>query len=217
MKTKKILKTWIIMLGALPRGIAAFVITITGLCVGLPLAIFIVGLPILAGTLIACEGILKADRRLIADWESQDSESNIPYLESMKKDLLDIKNDKRLKDWRGWKEVLGDIQSYRSLIYGIIQFPISIYVFVQALIIPIVTGALILSPLAEFISLKVFSFDLFADDWFMNWLFSEWSTMQRAWFNTGLGILLLFAIPFLVRKLGGYYATWIHWASGTTK
>ncbi len=201
--------SWKLLLGSLPRGIVAFVVAVAGLSIGLPLAVFAVGLPILAGMLAACERILDMDRRLIAAWESPQAISSDPRID-VKERLADLTKE----GWKGWLGVLGDPRQYRNLAYGIGHFPVSILAFVLALVIPVTAAALLLSPAAEFVSIRIFSFSLFEDDLIMQRLFPEWSTVQRSWFNTGLGVLLLLATPFLLRKLGSCYAAWIRWISG---
>jgi hypothetical protein len=108
-------------------------------------------------------------------------------------------------------------QHYWSLIYGIFHFPVSILAFVLAVLIPAVGIGLLLTPVAAIVSIELFQFDLFAEDWFMKWLFPDWSSFQRSWFNAGLGAVLLLSAPFLLRKLVGFYAAWIHWISRSAK
>lgn len=212
MKKMKVYQAWIILISSLPRGIGAFIITVAGLSVGLPLAIFVVGIPLLAGMIIGCERILNMDRKLLAEMDHREAAST-PQPEGA--NFGDFAKDERLRNWRGWASILGNKQSYWNLVYGLFQFPVSILAFVFAIIIPAVGIGLTLSPLAELVSTRYFSFDLFAKDWFMNWLFPEWSSFQRSWFNAGLGSILLLSMPFLMRKLVGYYAAWIRWISGT--
>ncbi|TVX98784.1 sensor domain-containing protein [Cohnella terricola] len=207
--SKQAIAVWKVFIGSLPRGIATFVIAIAGLSVGLSLAIFFIGLPILAGMLIVCERLLGVEIRLLKNWENPANESkDEPFR------ISEIRHDQRLKGWRGWMEVLGNPQYYRSLAYGIGQFPVSILAFVMAIIIPATGFGLMLSPAAEWVSTHMFAFDLFEKDMFMNGLFPDWTSQQRAWFNTGLGVILVAATPFLLRKLGGLYSAWIHWISG---
>jgi hypothetical protein len=201
--------SWKLLLGSLPRGIVAFVIAVAGLSVGLPLAVFAVGLPILAGMLAVCERILDMDRRLIAAWESPQAKSP-PLRFGLQETIADL----RKEGWRGWLGVLRDARQYRNLAYGIGHFPVSILAFVLVLVIPVTAAALLLSPAAELVSSRMFSFSLFEDDLIMQWIFPEWSSFQRSWFNTGLGVLLLLATPFLLRKLSACYAAWIRWISG---
>jgi len=208
-KSKQAYAVWKIFIGSLPRGIATFVVAIAGLSVGLSLAVFFIGLPVLAATLIVCERLMGVESRLLKNWENPAKESeDDPFRVS------EIRHDRRLKGWRGWMEVLGNVQYYRGLAYGIGQFPVSILAFVLAIVIPVTGFGLMLSPAAEWVSTHMFSFDLFEQDMFMNWVFPDWSSQQRAWFNTGLGVIVLAATPFLLRKLGGLYSTWIHWISG---
>ncbi|BBI35059.1 sensor domain-containing protein [Cohnella abietis] len=215
MKLKKALKAWKILIGSLPRRIIIFVIAIAGLCVGLSLAVFVVGLPLLAGTLIWCHRMLRIENRLISDYENREADSIQHQTLEEGMSLKAVAGDERLKSWRGWLEVLGDIQQYRNLAYGIIQLPIGILSFVFAILIPAVAIGLMLSPLAEVISSKFFSFHLFDKEWLMNVAFPNWSNLQRSWFTAGIGLALFVTVPFLLRKLGGYYASWIYWISGT--
>lgn len=72
---------------------------------------------------------------------------------------------------KSWVSSLGNVQRYRNLAYGIGQFPISILAFVLAIVIPATTLALLLSPVAEIVSSRIFSFNLFEQDLIMKWLF----------------------------------------------
>ena len=103
----KAFRTWTILVGSLPRGIVAFVIAVAGLSVGLPLAVFVIGLPILAGMLTVCERILGTERRLVAGMDNpMDGNSlQVEKLVGINK-VEDITKDSRLKNWRGWLEVL---------------------------------------------------------------------------------------------------------------
>jgi len=126
-----------------------------------------------------------------------------------------IRADERLKGWRGWLGILGDANRYRGLAYGIGHFPVSILAFVLAIVIPATGIGLLLSPVAELVSTRMFAFDLFEKDWFMNWLFPEWSSFQRSWFNFGIGAILLLGMPSMLRGIAGWYGAWIGWLSGT--
>jgi hypothetical protein len=213
MKPSRITQTvtaWKILIGSLPRGIVAFAIAIAGLSAGLPLAVFFVGLPVLAGMLIVNGKLLSLEGRLLAKWESS---KNASFAEGIT--LSDIRSDDRLKGWKGWLSVLSNIQHYRGLGYGIAQFPISILAFVLAVVIPAVGFGLLLSPIAYLVSINLFSFDLFQKDVAVAWLFPGWSSFQRSWFSAGLGAILLLFLPYLLRLLCGLYARWIYWISGT--
>ncbi|MFB9277912.1 sensor domain-containing protein [Cohnella cellulosilytica] len=213
MKIKGLSQTiaaWKLLLSSLPRGVVAFVIAVAGLSVGLPLALFVIGLPILVGMLAACEKILGVDRRMVAAWEScGEYPSGSPRI-----GLPDSRAELVQGGLKSWISSLGNVQRYRNLAYGIGQFPVSILAFVLAIVIPATALALLLSPVAELISSRIFSFNLFEQDLIMKWLFPDLSSFQRSWFNTGLGVLLLMATPFLFRKLGQCYAAWIRWISG---
>jgi len=207
MKKTETFVMWKIMLGSLPRGIGAFVIAVAGLSIGLPLAVFVVGLPLLAGMLLSIEKFLDLERSLLARYRGEPSQGK-------KLEWTDLRSDERLKGWRGWLGVLGDVRNLRGLVYGIGHFPVSILAFVLAIVIPAVSLAMLLSPLAELVSTRWFGFDLYANEVLLNWAFPEWTGLQRSLFNAGLGAILLASSPFLLRTLGGYYAAWIDWLSG---
>lgn len=204
------LVSWKMLVGSLPRGIVAFVVAVAGLCVGLPLAVFGIGLPVLAGMLLVCGKIMGTDRRLVADWESGESAKAA-------REEGATGNEAWPGSWREWLRVLRDARNYRGLVYGIGQFPVSILAFTLAVLVPAVGIALLLSPLAQWASVQWFSFDLFQKDAVMHWLFPEWTSMQRAWFNAGLGAIIGFGIPFLFRKMGEAYAAWIRLAAGSIR
>lgn len=216
MKKQRAWAAWGILLGSLPRGIAAFVVAVAGICIGLPLAVFFVGLPVLAATLIGCKELMTGERRLISAWESGDV---VPNAWQSGKDLpsmTTVTTGKNSGVWRGWLAPLTIGYNYRGLVYGFLQLPIGIAAFTIAVVIPFTALGLTLSPLADYVSGQFFSFELFAGDWFMNHslFFSDWSSFERAWLVAGIGAILFLLTPPLLRMLGRCYAAWINWIAG---
>jgi signal transduction histidine kinase len=102
-----------------PLAIVGFVILITGFATGLGMAITVIGLPILAGTLYAARGLADIERlripavlnrpRIRPAYESPEPGATV---------------------WRRIFSPLSQMQSWLDLAHGIISFPIAIFTFV---------------------------------------------------------------------------------------
>ncbi|MBB6732529.1 sensor domain-containing protein [Cohnella zeiphila] len=68
MKKTSAYSAWKMMIAGLPRGIAMFVVAVVGVCLGVPLLIVGVGIPILAGTMSWCEKRMAEDSRRWGTW-----------------------------------------------------------------------------------------------------------------------------------------------------
>lgn len=76
MKKQSALQAWIIMLLSLPRGIIAFVVAITGICISLPLMIVWIGFPLLDMTLRICQWLLGEEERQVNQWLHNESDAH---------------------------------------------------------------------------------------------------------------------------------------------
>lgn len=65
---RRSINAWKMLMLSLPKGIIAFVIAVTGLCVSLPLVIIWVGLPLLALTLTWCRTMMISEQKAAEAW-----------------------------------------------------------------------------------------------------------------------------------------------------
>jgi hypothetical protein len=79
MKKQSALQAWIIMLLSLPRGIIAFIVAITGICVSIPLMIVWIGFPLLDMTLRICRWLLGEEERQVNQWLQNESNTHQPH------------------------------------------------------------------------------------------------------------------------------------------
>jgi hypothetical protein len=75
---------------------------------------------------------------------------------------------------------------------------------------PVTVLAVLLSPLAYEVSMRMFDFDLFASTWGLDQLF-DWSltSAHRSWIAGGVGVVFALLLPLIFRGLGHLYAAWI--------
>ncbi|WP_219640770.1 sensor domain-containing protein [Cohnella sp. CFH 77786] len=198
-------QAWKMLMLALPKGIAAFITVAAGLSVSLPLSVFLIGLPLLAETLVLCGRMMETERALAAQWRQAGQ--------------TDGEGGQGAGDrgWRGWRAllaVLGQGRSYRGILFGLLQLPIGIAAFVTGIAVPIAAFAFLLSPLAYQISMGWFSFELFADPIVMDRLLPAWSGFERSWLAAGIGALFVLLLPLLFRAFGRMYVSWISAVAG---
>jgi hypothetical protein len=203
MKKKKqsALQAWKMLLLSLPKGIAAFVTVVAGLSVSLPLSVFLVGLPLLAETLVLGSRMMVAESLAASAWKAGLSKTEVSSTGS----TVGSK-------WAGWRSllaVLGQSRSYRSIVYSLVQLPVGIAAFTLAIVLPVCAWAVLLSPLAYQVSLRIFSFPLFADDLVIHRLLPGWSPFERSWAYAGAGVLLVLLMPFLLRTIARLYTAWV--------
>lgn len=192
---------------SLPKGIMAFVTVVAGLSVSLPLSVLLVGLPLLAETCVLCAHMMASERWTVDRWMRGEKLSG-----------EDRSSERPVKmKWEGWRALLAVLvqgRSYRGILYGFLQFPIGIAAFTLAIVLPVTSWAVMLSPLAYQISLRVFSFELFAYPDAMGWLLPTWSGYERSWLAGGIGAVFVLLMPLVLRALGRMYAGWITAVAG---
>jgi hypothetical protein len=200
-------QAWKMLVLSLPKGLLAFVTAAAGLSVSLPLSVFLIGLPLLAETFVLCARMMEAERRKVEAWKRGAKRSHEPAAEPQTE-----------LEWAGWRKlfvVLGQGRSYRAVVYALLELPIGIAAFVAAIVLPVTAWAVLLSPLANQISTKYYSFELFAGDVVTRQWFPDWTGYERSWLYAGAGALLLLLIPFLLRVMGRMYTRWVVAISGT--
>ncbi|TJY39764.1 hypothetical protein E5161_17610 [Cohnella pontilimi] len=204
MKKQSAGRAWTMLILSLPKGMASLLTVVAGLSVSLPLSVFLIGLPLLAETLVLSTRMMDAERRYTDHWRNGSTDEPIVTSE-------------HTGQWKGWKALLAVLvqgRSYRSLLYGLLQLPIGIAAFVAAIVLPVTAWAVMLSPLAYQVSVRMYAYDLFADDYLMNSLFADWSSYLRSWVYGGVGLVLVLLVPVILRAMGRLYAGWVKSISG---
>lgn len=204
MRKPSALLAWRMLFLSLPKGIAAFVIVVAGLSVSLPLSVFLIGLPLLAGTLVMSRGIMMGEVNIVTSWlqgkEYPDRTPETPTHSAGEH-----------QGWRAWlASVLKEGRSYRGILFGILQLPIGIAAFTFAIVLPATALAVLLSPAAYEVSMRLFEFDLFENTWGLDRL-TDWelTSAQRSWIAGGVGLLFTLLLPLMFKGLGRLYAAWI--------
>ncbi|WP_138751324.1 sensor domain-containing protein [Paenibacillus sinopodophylli] len=205
MKKKSALQAWKMLILSLPKGIMAFVVIVVGLSVSLPLSVFLIGVPLLAATLSLSKTLMVGESKIATRWilgQKHPADS----------DLI-RPTDAEQQGWRSWLlSVLKDGRSYRGILFGIIQLPISIAAFTVAIVLPVTAFAVLLSPVAYEVSMRMFDFNLFSSEWELglSYLF-DWSltSAQRSWIAGGVGLVFVLLLPLVLKRLGLLYAAWI--------
>ncbi|MFC0331948.1 sensor domain-containing protein [Paenibacillus sepulcri] len=205
MKKQNAVKAWKMLVMALPKGIAAFVVAIVGLSVGLPLLVILIGLPLLSATLVLCRRFMKEEASYTKAWLNKADHHSAPAV------------TEPVSGQKGWLALLSPFregQSYRGIVYSILQLPIGIAAFTTAIVLPVTAFAVMLSPLAYEVSIRLFDFNLFPDAWMMDRLNIDLSSAQRSWIAGGVGLIFVLLQPMILRNLGRWYASWVQNVAG---
>lgn len=211
MKKSGAYDAWVMMVTALPRGIAMFAVAVVGLCLGLTLAVVGIGIPILAGTMAWCERRLKEDQRRWGRWRRGEKKAR----ESASEDAFHADpaaegaDERAASGWRSWFAAVSRARGYRAIFYNIAQFPLSIAVFCASAIIPAVVFGLLLEPVAYKVSMYLYHFPLYFNDDVMQMLLPPLSPFQRSLAVAGVGLFLLLFMAPLVRGFGRLYDGWV--------
>lgn len=200
MEKKSALFAWDMLLMSLPKGIMAFVIVVTGLCVSLPLVILWVGLPMLGATLAACRWMMGKEQQFVEGW----IHNRDPWHRHSEDQLFG-----RWEGIRSLLTLLGQGKTYLSILYSLLQLPIGIAAFTVGIVLPVTSFAVMLSPLAQKVSMDFFSFDLFESSWSFYPFYLDFSSTQQSWIAGGVGMVLLLLQPMFLRALGRLYAGYI--------
>ncbi|RIX51389.1 hypothetical protein D3P08_15830 [Paenibacillus nanensis] len=208
MKKQSALQSWKMLILSLPKGIAAFVILVAGLSVSLPLSVFLIGVPLLAATLAACRAIMVGEGRYATAW-----------FQGKEKAAVTAPQGTAPGEQRGWRpwllSVLKDGKSYRGILFGIMQLPIGIAAFTFAIVLPVTAFAVLLSPAAYEVSMRLFDFNLFSHKWGLDLLFDlDLTSAQRSWIAGGVGLVFTLLLPLMLKGLGRWYAAWVMSVSG---
>ncbi len=208
MRKTSALEAWRILVLSLPKGIGAFVVAVVGLSVSLPLSVFLVGIPLLAATLVLCRTIMIGEAGTVVSWLQGKGHADAATHAGP------IAGEQQ--GWRSWLgSVMKDGRSYRGILFGLFQLPVGIAAFTFATVLPITAFAVLLSPVAYEVSMRLFDFDLFSNTWGLDQLFAwELTSAQRSWIAGGVGLVFALLQPPLLKGLGRLYAAWILSVSG---
>lgn len=206
MKKQSAAKAWSMLVLSLPKGITGFFAAVVGLSVSLPLSVFLIGLPLLAGTLVLCRRLMVSEARYTDVWlRGSDARagSAAAQPESAQR--------------RGWLALLSPLRegrSYRGVLHSILQLPVGIAAFTTAIVLPVTAFAVMLSPLAYEVSMRLFDFDLFSEGWALDRLFEDLTSAQRSWIAGGVGAVFVLLMPIILKLLGRCYASWTQYVAG---
>lgn len=205
---RRSINAWKMLMLSLPKGIIAFVIAITGLCVSLPLVIIWVGLPLLALTLTWCRTMMISEQKAAEAWSQGKGGASQQI-------MPDHPAAFRWEGLRTLGSQLRQGESYRGILYSILQLPAGILGFTLALALPSVAISALLSPVVQKVSSSVFSYDqnMLDPDVFV--FLSDTTPDERSWIVCGMGFVLLLMLPLLLSGLGRLYTAWINMISGT--
>jgi putative sensor protein len=132
------------LLLSFPLGLIYFLVTIIGFIVGMSTLILWIGLPILFATLVLVRGMATIERRMATNL----LHVSFPH----QKQSYDIP---QRGFWQRFGGVLRDPLTWTSMIYMILKLPLGIVSFTLALVLPIVSLAITLLPLAYLVNLLV--------------------------------------------------------------
>lgn len=203
MRKPSAMLAWRMLVLSLPKGIAAFVIIVVGLSAGLPLSVVLIGLPLLAATLLLTRTIMVEESRSAIAWlQGKDYPEEAAPANSAGGEQ---------QGWTSWlRSVLKDGRSYRAILFGLLQLPIGIAAFTIAIVLPATAISILLSPVAYEVSMRVFEFDLFAHPWGLDRVFDfDLTSAHRSWIAGGVGFVLMLLLSPMFRGLGRLYAAWI--------
>ncbi|MFS0728216.1 sensor domain-containing protein [Paenibacillus sp. 1P07SE] len=208
MRKPSALLAWKMLVLSLPKGIGAFIIIVAGLSVSLPLSVVLIGLPLLAGTLVLSRRIMVDEAKFVEGWLQGKEYPAAPAEEGS--------SGGAQQGWKSWfSSVMKDGRSYRAILFGILQLPVGIAAFTFAIVLPTTAFAVLLSPAAYEVGMRWFEFDLFAQSWGLDRLVDwELTSAHRSWIAGGVGLLLTLLQPLLMKGLGRLYAAWILSISG---
>lgn len=127
-----------------PLGLFYFLLTVIGLAIGMSTTVLWVGLPVLFATLVVIRGMAEVERRVVT---------------SLLHIHVPVQHDRHNMPQRGFLRrfgsILRDPLTWTSTIYMILKFPLGIFSFVLALVLPIVSIAILALPLVYLVNLFI--------------------------------------------------------------
>jgi len=167
----------VFVLASFPLAIVAFVVAVTGVSLGLGLLITFLGLPVLAGTLVAAQGLGDLERRRFAGVGRP-----LPATQPFRSDR------------RGLARVLARLrhgQSWLDVLHGFLRLPVSIVTF--ALVVTWWAGTL------GGLTYALWEPFLPASDGSLADLLGYPGRAAEIAMNTAVGVVFLLTLPFVVR------------------
>ncbi|MDI4644363.1 sensor domain-containing protein [Cohnella hashimotonis] len=202
---------WRLQLGLLPLGVTAFVLTLTGIVLGLSLSLVGIGIPILAGTLAWSAARMKREQRRWVAWQNGGQALDEPYAVQQPPEgeaAAPVRSS-----WKSWFRSLGNPLGYRAAAHQLLGFPLRIALFVISLTVPLSVFAVMLAPAAYKVSDYLYGYVLY-DDETMRMLLPPLSPFERSLVVSGIGVILMLFVPVLLRACGRLYAAWLGFFAG---
>jgi two-component system, OmpR family, phosphate regulon sensor histidine kinase PhoR len=132
------------LLLAFPLGILYFVVIVTGLSVGVGLAIVIVGFPILLVTLLCWLLFGRIERELAI------------HLLGAQIRPMSVPDPARRSAWQRLLRTLGDPVTWKSLVYVLLEFPFGVFSFTLAVVLITISLTLVLYPVVYAIATALY-------------------------------------------------------------
>lgn len=135
---------FVFLILSLPLGIFYFVITVTGISLGMGTLVIWIGLPILFITLLCIRGMAEIERRMVSSLLRMPQPYQLPGQREPGRSFL-----------RRFGNILRDPYTWTSMLYMFLKLPIGIISFTLAITLTTLSLALTLMPLAYLINLLV--------------------------------------------------------------
>jgi hypothetical protein len=176
------------LLLSFPLGILYFVFLVTGLSLSAGLMVTLIGFPLLTAVLAGAQAFIRLEKRLASDW----LHLSFPATDAPREPL----NLSFLR--RAWA-LLKDPQTYMSVLWLLLRFPLGILNFVVTVTLGSVTVGLISTPLVYYVLNRTLDINIFYNnnDVF-NLLGFHLSPWTEAWLCMGIGLLL---VPVAIKAL----------------
>jgi two-component system phosphate regulon sensor histidine kinase PhoR len=132
------------LLLAFPLGILYFVVVVTGLSVGVGLAIIIVGFPILLATLLCWLLFARIERELAI------------HLLGARVRPMSVPDPSKRSLWQRLLRILGDPVTWKSMAYVLLEFPFGVFSFTLSIVLITTSLTLVFYPVAYAIATALY-------------------------------------------------------------
>lgn len=141
---QSLMGSFVFLMASFPLGLLYFIVTVTGLSVGLGTIVIWIGLPILFITLLCVRGMADIERRMVSSLLRIPMSSQWRPQQEAGRGFL-----------RRFGSVLRDPYTWTGMVYMLLKLPLGIMSFSVALTLSVVSAALTVLPLVYLVNLFV--------------------------------------------------------------